>query len=128
MSPGKMLAHRQFLDGVAILEHGLVDLLRRRRVEIEVEWRQAAFDVEVLDHQIVPLFLEQRWCQRAQRFEEFDREALLRQQHLRELEGIGHPADPVHLLDHQILALDRLAVHLLARSEHILDQLEDVGV
>ena len=44
-----------------------------------------------------------------------------------ELQRVRHAPDPVDVLDHQVLALDRGAVHVLRGAEHVLDDLEHVG-
>ena len=62
----------------------------------------------------------------ASSLEQLVREAVPRQREVGELERVGHPTDPVDVLDHRELRPDGRAVGVLAGPEHVLDHLEDV--
>ena len=125
---GEDVGDREVADRVAVLPHHALDLLGRRRVEIEVERGHAPLDVAVPDDHVVAVRLDRRRRQLEELLEQLGREAVARQREVPELERVRHPADAVDLLHHQELPLHRGAVGLLRVPELVLDHLEHVRV
>ena len=128
MSPAKTLAIARSRIVSPYSRTTLLDLLRRRRVEIEVERGHAPLDVAVPDDHVVAVRLDRRRRELEQLLEQLGREAVARQREVLELERVRHPADAVDLLHHQELPLHGRAVGLLRVPELVLDHLQHVRV
>ena len=125
---GEDVRDREVADRVAVLDHRMLELLGCGAVEIDVERNHAALDVTVMDRDRLAVVLDHRRCERVELLEQRGREAFARQREVGELECVGHPPDPVDVLDHRELRSHRRPVGVLAGPEDVLDQLEDVWI
>src|SRR5439155_1362645 len=83
----------ELANRVAVLAHGVLDLLRGRSRKVEVERRLAALDIAVLDDQVVAVDLDRRRREFLELFEQLRREARERQREVRELDRVRHQPD-----------------------------------
>ncbi len=123
---GEDVGAHHVLDGVAVLHDDGGDLLGRRVLQVDVERDHAPLDVGVADEDRVALLVEGARAEVAQLVQQRLVEPIARKADVAVFERVGHPPDPVVLLDQQVLALDQRPRGLLRRRIEVLDDLEDV--
>ena len=124
---GEDIGRGQLPDRVAVLAHRRLQQRVGRLLQVQVQRRHAAFDVDVADDHGVGGFLDQLGHQAAQLVQQGRREARARQRHLRVFPGVGHAADAVVQFHHLVLAPHGGVVHAVL-VDAVLDQLEHIGI
>ena len=95
--------------------------------EVEVKRGDTRLNIEVSHDQPVPVAFEHP-CARPLEFLKKRRvEARQRERHIRILEGVGHPADAIVMLDEEVPASNVSVGRLLGRPERVAHDLEDAG-
>ncbi len=142
---GEDVGRHQVFDGVAVFDHGALQLrlgggvvavfLQHLKgfLQIDVERNHAPFDIDVLDHHLdgaVAVAVADFDLARGKLFDFFDQvvvEAGARKTDFGEFKRIGHAPDPVVLLDELVFAPDLLARGVFLRRVKIFDDLEHKG-
>ncbi len=57
---GKDVGLDQFLDRIAVFLDAMLDLRQRAVLQIQVQWRHAALDVQMPDHEVIAFVFDHR--------------------------------------------------------------------
>ena len=135
----KNIGSHQIFDGIAVFDHSTLHLRFgarflqahiKRLLQIDVEWNHAPLNVSVLDHHLLlavvgpNIDFNLAGRELLNFYDQLVFKSLARKSHVAVLQGVCHSADPVMLLDQQILALNLFARGVFLRRVKIFDDLE----